>query len=176
MNGSPARRIALASALLAGGLALAAPMPAFAWWHAAGGGGVGRWHAGGVAVHPYPHYGYHGGYGYHYHPPYGAYHAVPVYPGVYRPHFLGGVAVGAAIGSAAAASSHPTSTTYVTNYNAPPPPPPPTTLAIGTTMWALPAGCQPSVADTVTYYRCGAAWVRPYMVGSQLAYQVIPPP
>ena len=111
-----------------------------------------------------------------YRPPATVVRPVPVYPAYPSAGAVAGAAAvgamaGAAVGAAAASQPPPPSTVVVV-----PSAPPPTTLVVGTTLAVLPAGCGAAQAGGVTYYRCGSAWVRPYMQGSTVAYVVVPPP
>lgn len=90
---------------------------------------------------------------------------VPVYPGYARP-VAGAVAVGAVAGATAGAVARATASPVVAAPS----------LGVGATMEVLPAGCAAAQAGGVTYYRCGDAWVRPYMQGSNVAYVVVPAP
>jgi hypothetical protein len=151
-------RSVLLAAILA---ALAASTPASAWFAARGFGGfraggfdrfgaVG-WHgAGAVGWHGAGAVGWHGVgcYGC------GVWHpAVPyAWPAGAVAAGLGGLAAGAAIGAAAA--SYP----------------------IGTDVAVLPAGCAPTPVAAISYYRCGAAWYRPYYGAGGLYYRAVGAP
>ena len=120
-----------------------------------------------------------------YRPPVAAVPAVPVYPGYARPvaPVGGAVAAGAVAGATAGAVARATTPPPVVAAPAPPAtavvvtaPPPGDALAIGTTLAVLPAGCTTQQARSVTYYRCGPAWLRPYMEGPNVVYLVVPAP
>jgi len=119
-----------------------------------------------------------------YRPPVAAVPAVPVYPGYARPvaPVGGAVAAGVVAGATAGAVARATTPPPVVAVPAPSatmvvaPPPPGSPLAIGTTLAVLPSGCTTQQAGSVTYYRCGPAWLRPFMEGPNVAYLVVPAP
>ena len=94
---------------------------------------------------------------------------------------VAGVAVGAVAGAAAASAARPPAVVYAPPpvvYAAPPPavvyaPPP---VAIGTVVYALPAGCGSAVVNGVQYFNCGGAIYQPVYQGGGIAYQLVPPP
>lgn len=119
-----------------------------------------------------------------YRPPVAALPAVPVYPGYAQPvaplggAVVAGVVAGATAGAIARATTPPpvvvapaTPAAVVTA-----PSPSGGALAIGATLAVLPAGCTTQRSGSVTYYRCGSAWLRPYMEGPTVAYPVVPAP
>ncbi len=64
-------------------------------------------------------------------------------------------------------------------YVAPPPPAPSaltTKLAVNTTMWALPAGCNAMTVNGEAYYQCGVNWMKKYTTSAGTYYGVVPPP
>jgi hypothetical protein len=150
----------LAAILLGAAVSVLGAAPASAWvgWH---GGGVwhgpaGGWHAwhggaawGGPVVRPGWGWGWGG-------PSPGAAAAVGA---------AAGLAAGAAIGAAAAAPP--------VYYE----PAPITVLPpVGATFVRLPGGCTEANVAGVRYYRCGAAFYRPYYSGGRAVYQVVANP
>jgi hypothetical protein len=141
--------------VLAIGLVLAAaPLrDAAAWDPGVGvgrpGGGAGLGGVGGPAAVGAP--GYHAA-------PAAVVRPVPVYPAYARP-VARAATVGAVAGASAAAHAQA-----------------PATLAVGTTLAVLPAGCGTAQVGATTYYRCGEAWVRPTMQGTSVVYLVVPAP
>jgi hypothetical protein len=69
----------------------------------------------------------------------------------YYDHPVGAFAAGAAVGAVTAA-------------------------AIGSTYYALPAGCGPYPYSGITYYSCGNVWYRPYFDGDTPTYVVVNKP
>jgi hypothetical protein len=145
--------------VLAIGLVLAAaPLrDAAAWDPGVGvgrpGGGAGFGGVGGPAAVGAP--------GYHVRPA-AVVRPVPVYPAYARPvarPVARAATVGAVAGASAAAHAQA-----------------PATLAVGTTLAVLPAGCGTAQVGATIYYRCGEAWVRPTMQGSNVVYLVVPAP
>ncbi|MGG5890066.1 hypothetical protein ACLF3G_23310 [Falsiroseomonas sp. HC035] len=67
----------------------------------------------------------------------------------------------------------PSTTSVVTAAPAAQPVP---TLTVGTQLSALPSGCTVQAVGSVTYHRCGTAWIQGYMQGSQVVYVVVPAP
>src|SRR5262245_41176056 len=86
---------------------------------------------------------------------------------------IAGATVGAVAGAAAASAARPPAVVY-----APPPvvyaPPPP--VAVGTVVYALPAGCPPVVVNGVQYFTCGGGYYVPVYQGGGVAYQVVTAP
>lgn len=105
---------------------------------------------------------------------------VPVYPGYSYDSgpstgelLAVGVVAGATAGLVSGVMQQPSSTTVV---NTAPATPSGTPLTIGTQLAALPSGCTVQTVGSVTYHRCGTAWVQGYMQGSQVMYVVVPEP
>ena len=94
---------------------------------------------------------------------------------------VAGLAVGAVAGAAAASAAQPPAVVY-----APPPavvyaPPPvvyaaPPPIAVGTVVYALPAGCGSVIVNGVQYFNCGGGFYQPVYHGGGVAYQLVPPP
>src|SRR5262245_480259 len=85
---------------------------------------------------------------------------------------VAGMAVGAVAGAAAASAARP-AVVYAPPpvvYAAPPP------VAVGTVVYALPAGCPPVVINGVQYFSCGGGYYQPVYMGGGVAYQVVPLP
>jgi hypothetical protein len=102
-------------------------------------------------------------------PPVAVVAPVPVYPGYSAGAVAAGVAVGAVAGAAvASAAARPP---------APVPGPGPTPLPIGAEYSSLPSGCvsQPSSRGG-SVFRCGNAWLQPYMDGTNVVYVVVSGP
>ncbi|MEI6159372.1 MAG: hypothetical protein WCP77_06025 [Roseococcus sp.] len=103
-------------------------------------------------------------------PPVAVVRPVPVYPGYAAPS-VGAVAAGVAVGAVAGAA-------VATAVARPPAPVPgPTPLPISAEYSSLPPGCvsQPSSRGG-TVFRCGNAWLQPYMDGTNVVYVVVPGP
>ena len=98
-------------------------------------------------------------------PPAAVYRPVPVYPGYPA---VGAAAAGVAVGAAVAASRP------ATVLMAPPPPASP--MPIGAYYSALPSGCTTEPGPNGTLFRCGGAWLRPEMQGTNVVYVVVPGP
>lgn len=101
---------------------------------------------------------------------------VPVYPGYDSGPSVGtviatGVIAGATAGLVSGAMQQPSTTTVVQGA-----PPAGTTLEVGMRLAALPNGCATQRVGQTTYYRCGSAWLQPFMEGSQVVYLVVPAP
>jgi hypothetical protein len=120
-----------------------------------------------------------------YRPPVAATPAVQVYPGYVHPvapvgaAVAAGVVAGATAGAIAGAAASPPPVVMApapTGTVVAAPPPPGGELAMGATLVVLPAGCTTQRAGSVTYYRCGPAWLRPYMQGPDVVYLVVPAP
>ncbi|UPY38555.1 hypothetical protein [Sediminicoccus sp. KRV36] len=96
-------------------------------------------------------------------PPAAVIRPVPVYPGYPTAGAVAaGVAVGAVTGAAVAAAARPAAG--------------PAPMAIGAAYSSLPSGCVTQSGPQGTLFRCGDAWLRPYMQGTDVVYVVIPPP
>lgn len=67
-----------------------------------------------------------------------------------------GVATGAVVGAAAASAAHP--------------------WPIGVTYGYLPGGCAATYVGGVTYYQCGAGWLRPAYGANGVIYEVVAAP
>ncbi|WP_421996034.1 hypothetical protein [Roseococcus sp.] len=95
---------------------------------------------------------------------------VPVYPGYARPvaPLAGTIAAGIVAGTVAGAIAGSAEARAIV--------PSPAGLTTGATIAVLPGGCTTQRAGSVTYYRCGQAWLRPYMQGPDVVYLVVPPP
>jgi hypothetical protein len=131
------------------------------------GGAAARGPAGNVAVAPRPGYPAYPVYPAA-RPPVAVVRPVPVYPGYAAPAagaVAAGVAVGAIAGAAAASAARP-----------PAPVPGPTPLPIGAEYSSLPAGCVSQSGANGTVFRCGGAWLRPYMEGTNVVYVVVSGP
>lgn len=63
-------------------------------------------------------------------------------------------------------------------YVAPPPAPNALTtkLALNTTMWTLPAGCNAMTVNNQAYYQCGVNWMKKYESVNGPYYGVVPAP
>jgi hypothetical protein len=57
----------------------------------------------------------------------------------------------------------------------PPQPPAPAPSQPGVEVSTLPAGCQSTNINEVTYYICGSTWYQPYFGGNGAYYVVVPP-
>jgi hypothetical protein len=137
---------------------------------------------GAAAVGPMGNAGYRPGYpgggsGYPaYRPPYAVGRPIPAYPGYAHPAPYGaavvaGVAVGAVVGAAVTPSTAQPATVVV-----PPPAQYGGALSMGAQLQRLPDGCRSVIVSTLSYYQCESTWIRPYMVGPNVAYIVVPPP
>ena len=51
-----------------------------------------------------------------------------------------------------------------------------TAAAIGSSYYALPAGCPPYYSGGYTYYSCGGAYYQPQYEGDQVVYVTVPDP
>jgi hypothetical protein len=102
-------------------------------------------------------------------PPVAVVRPVPVYPGYVGPSagaVAAGVAVGAVAGAAvASAAARP-----------PAPAPGPAPLPIGAEYSSLPGGCVSQQGSRGTVFRCGNAWLQPYMEGTNVVYVVVASP
>ena len=101
-------------------------------------------------------------------PPVAVVRPVPVYPGYVAPSagaVAAGVAVGAVAGAAVASAARP-----------PAPVPGPAPLPIGAEYSSLPSGCVSQSGANGTVFRCGGAWLRPYMEGTNVVYVVVAGP
>lgn len=112
---------------------------------------------GGVYRAPVPAYGYRGG----------AYYNDNHYSsGQVAAAGVAGLAVGAMAGAAVANSNNQSSNTTVVVQQ------PASSMAIGTNLNNLPAGCAAANINGIQYFQCGSSWMRSY--GSY--YQVVPAP
>jgi hypothetical protein len=57
----------------------------------------------------------------------------------------------------------------------PPPPPPAGPPAVGSMTTTLPAGCQATALNGVSYQRCGSTYYKPQMMGPDLVFVVVQP-
>jgi hypothetical protein len=106
-----------------------------------------------------------------YRPPVAAVPVVPVYPGYV--HSVPPVGAAVAAGVVAGATAGAIAGSAAARQAAPPPPP---ALVTGATITVLPAGCTTQRMGSVSYYRCGDSWLRPYMQGPDVVYLVVPQP